>query len=656
MQHRDRTCVTPVSAGVHLLLCRLYDWSTVCWQPAASQITDLPRLARVLQAMASCSRVAEVDPVKDVAGKLPVLQQLGAADWYQVLAGAFSTGRGMFAGCCEMPGVQQLDADQVTELLRVCIQKQLYDEVTGLLTLLAAQLIKAATIEGLLEQLLLVEPSDELIHTQDAAVCWLALLGLPQAAGVPVKAVQQLHDAAFERGLAGMAKALLSALPQQGEAVCAVTGQRLLQGLLAAIEHVQYGGNLLVWPEEPALQALDACSCAQLVLLLLQRLPVVDRDSRSGFHGLGGFPEVPVCEDSVVGQLLQLLRMVLEAQACQHMQADEILDIIKASLGPAWCQFCDRFTTEDIVRALQYSGVVNIRTMLYIASPTGCCCCHQRAAYLALLLLPSQKAAAQINTDQLLEVLYQACPLYPSVCVWEALLQLPAAQQIAPAQVAAVLSKLLSSYCTELGYDPAAGFDVGRVVEALLRLPSGQQLSSSEGRALLMHLLQLRPSRDGLLAVAGQLLQHPAGQQLSGDTLVQLLQVTVWQKDFVALALLCLQHPGAASMTVNEAYLVLELLAGHRRSFNAVYQLLRLPAAQQLSLAQIKPVLWQACRSGDKRVREALRALPAAAAQDDPELQVVAATCVEFAYGLMASHEHHRECGWCTCPGCARLH
>jgi hypothetical protein len=191
----------------------------------------------------------------------------------------------------------------------------------------------------------------------------------------------------------------------------------------------------------------------------------------------------------------------------------------------------------------------------------------------------------------------------------------------------------------------------------LLQHPVGQQLGVGDVIALLVSLVQLRPSHHvstGLIAVAGQLLQHSAGQGLSGDTLAQLLQVTVWQQDFGGFVLLCLQHPGAASMSADCACQLLELFAAHTGSVDAVSQLLLLPAVQQLSLAQLKPFLWQACRSVDQRICQALLSLPAvAAAQDDTEVQVIVTTGRRFAVQQgTSSNERHVEQGWCTCPGC----
>jgi hypothetical protein len=104
--------------------------------------------------------------------------------------------------------------------------------------------------------------------------------------------------------------------------------------------------------------------------------------------------------------------------------------------------------------------------------------------------------------------------------------------------------------------------EVSRVLAGLLQHPVGQQLSVGDTKTLLVALVQ-QPYLEGVFDVVGQLLQQPAGQQLSGDTLAHLMQVTVWQQcNLVPLAMMCLQQPGAASMTADSVYKLLELFAG----------------------------------------------------------------------------------------------
>jgi hypothetical protein len=184
----------------------------------------------------------------------------------------------MPAGCFELPGVQQLDADQVAELLRVCIKIQLLDQVPRLLALPAAQLLPAAAIAGLLQDFLQAVPSYKEANSwgrslaNSYAMCWDGLLGLPPVAEMAVEAVQQLYDAAFELGFAGMAKAIVKAVLQSAEAVRAVCGERFVHGMLAAIRHVRVseGGDLMFWAQEPGLQSLDTGSCVQVLEALLQ--------------------------------------------------------------------------------------------------------------------------------------------------------------------------------------------------------------------------------------------------------------------------------------------------------------------------------------------------------------------------------------------------
>jgi hypothetical protein len=88
-------------------------------------------------------------------------------------------------------------------------------------------------------------------------------------------------------------------------------------------------------------------------------------------------------------------------------------------------------------------------------------------------------------------------------------------------------------------------------------------------------------------------------------------------------------------MTADHAIQLLELFTGHEWSAGAVPQLLKLPAAQHLSLGELKPVLWQACQFGDQQVCRALCGLPiVAAAEDDIEVQVLLANVELFGLNL----------------------
>jgi hypothetical protein len=410
------------------------------------------------------------------------------------------------------------------------------------------------------------------------------------------------------------------------------------------------------------LQDLPASSCAKLAVALLR------------VTELGGGYSDDECDYAVdnevsleFSQVLQLLRAVLQVPACQHMQADDIMSVLKVCLGPAWCTDCMPSCTKLLAEvgsdanpcmhgSSQGDGsavVVEPVDLSRIAESFSNCCCHQHGALMVLLTVRSLPAAAYITLDQLVALLTDACKAFASVCVWRLLMQLPAAQQLVRAQVAAVLSSLFDTCCAKGGQDRTRGFGLGCVVGVLLQHPVGQQLTGEDVVVLCVSLVQ-QPFQKSLLAVVGQLLWHPAGQQLSADTLAHLMQITVWQDDnIVALAFLFLQHSGAVSMTADCGARLLQLLAGHKGSCDAVSQLLCLPAAQQLSLSQIKPVLWQACQFGDRHIFEALCALPAGtAARDDPELQLVLATAALDAVELGPSYCHHRVRIWCTCSAC----
>lgn len=216
---------------------------------------------------------------------IPAVQQLGAADWHQVLTVAVTKGGYFLDGCWQLPTMQQLDAERVGDLLRACAGHQHASSTVGALLMLpGAQLMPAAMIGDLLQHFLQDMPAEApKQHNRPEASNWTSLLGLPHAANMPAQTVQQLYAAALETGLVGLAHALLLALPQQAEAVFAVTGQQLVQGIIAAIKRARKGGDLTSWAQEPGLQSLDAGSCVQLVLELLQLAAVIDT---------GGLPDV----------------------------------------------------------------------------------------------------------------------------------------------------------------------------------------------------------------------------------------------------------------------------------------------------------------------------------------------------------------------------
>jgi hypothetical protein len=151
-----------------------------------------------------------------------------------------------------------------------------------------------------------------------------------------VEAVQQLYDAAFELGFAGMAKAIVKAVLQSAEAVRAVCGERFVHGMLAAIRHVRVseGGDLMFWAQEPGLQSLDTGSCVQVLEALLQ---------------LCGEPhELESAE--LPFQLLDLLQAVFKVPACQDMTSHDVTHVIKACIGPprVSCEKCESFMADVV--------------------------------------------------------------------------------------------------------------------------------------------------------------------------------------------------------------------------------------------------------------------------------------------------------------------
>jgi hypothetical protein len=283
----------------------------------------------------------------------------------------------------------------------------------------------------------------------------------------------------------------------------------LKHGILTALKCVPNGADLGYWCERKLLQSLDSSSCVQLVQALLE------------LSKEGDFTDDPPdnYEDRIWVRgplsMLYLLQFLMEAPACQRMTSHDIIRISKACLGPACCNICVNYLND-------HENHISDLTELYKG-----CCCHPSAALTILPTVVALPAAADVGPCQLQELLYDACLDFLSIGVFKVLMRLPAAQQLTSAEVAAVLSKLLHSHCEHRLSGPYDKF--GALVRETLKLPWVQQLCADDFAAVLGYLVQ-QPTVDGLVAVAGQLLRHPAGQQLSSDTLAHLMQATVWEK------------------------------------------------------------------------------------------------------------------------------
>lgn len=320
-----------------LLLCRLDCWDKVCWQPAAAHIDDVPRLWQVLQDIIDSPQAAPLDPLEQQIAKMPALRQLSSAHCFKLLTHRLDTDQHIPAAFWDLPGVQQLDVQQIRDLLCWCVPQHLSSELSALVQLPACSTVPPALIEELVQHLLQGLPTDQSVpHGGPAAVCCAKLLSLPQAATFPIEVVQQMYDTALDMGLAGMVKTILTALPLQAAAVRVATGEQLIHGIRAAINRIPSGGDLLLWAQEPGLQVLDADGCVQLVLALLHFSGTLDK-TRSALKA-----DISDEADSslVPLQLMQLLQTVLQSDACRHMQTHHISNVVNACLWPDWCKGC----------------------------------------------------------------------------------------------------------------------------------------------------------------------------------------------------------------------------------------------------------------------------------------------------------------------------
>lgn len=386
-----------------LVLCRLCEWSSVCWQPAASQIQDIPRLVRLLQSVLACPQSAGYERLlEDLVEKLPAVQQLGAAEWYTVLSTILS-GVYTFEGMQDLPGIQQLDAQQLEVFLLKCIEKQLWGDAQILLMLPAAQLLPTATVVSMLEQCLRALPSDRPL-SEAMGHFWLCVFGLPQASGISGEELQRLWDVALDTGLLGFAAHLVNGPPQAPQCCLQVTGQRMCRALLAAIKRVPKGGDLMVfgvWLEEDRMSLLDTGSCVLLIIELLQLSAVLggvhkrDSDSFGSWyqHTYEKWAESP----EQAGNLLQLLQAILLAPACQNMQVSDVVNIMQTCLEPTWHRACHDSSIEGIAQQAGLNGLGHASC----AVPVRTAPLQQHAAVLALLAVTASPAAAGVELCQL---------------------------------------------------------------------------------------------------------------------------------------------------------------------------------------------------------------------------------------------------------------
>jgi hypothetical protein len=139
------------------------------------------------------------------------------------------------------------------------------------------------------------------------------------------------------------------------------------------------------------------------------------------------------------------------------MQACDAKNLIMACLHPACkADFIDIF--EGLASEVSLHGLRHI-----VHSCEGRAC-HAHCAPLVLLSVTAMPPAAAITHGQLLELLAEACKAFPSACVWQPLMQLPAAQQLMPADV---LSKVVDGSCAE-DTSRLECLNVGEVIGVLL--------------------------------------------------------------------------------------------------------------------------------------------------------------------------------------------
>lgn len=428
---------------------RIFDWTEIATlDPAAEQISDIPRFVNCLKAPAVIG--CENDLIHDILNQLPAMHLLQSADWFDILQCCMGDAGFMPEGVEKLPAVQQMSSEHLAQLLRLTAEKYPEDLPRLMALPAAAQLPPAAVFDILKLFVQLLNKSEWEVRETVTNSCY-ELLKLPQAKGIPVADVQQLLDAAWAAGLATIAQRILQELPQASGLDVAVSGERLVQRILAACNRCD-AKNVALLGQDPE--------------LLQQRLSVAD------IEGLFiGVLSISASDWVHIGGMNWFLREL-------------------APMLPVYQQI----GTEAVLQ--MFSTCVSVHAGGYVDSVSA---------------LP---AAAQLSADQVLSLL-QLClsKSCASAAVWKCLLGLPGGQQLSHARLEELLSgvcylpggaldvvRLLAKHLAAeaVGEDFLAGQLEAclarrriEAVQALLQHPLAKQLSAQQVGPLLQLAMPL---------------------------------------------------------------------------------------------------------------------------------------------------------------------
>lgn len=418
-------------------------------------------------------------------GDLPVMQQLSAAGWFEVLCSALQSGSGFVPGVLELPVMQDMSSEHIARLSQLCIRQRETEVIQVLLALPGAQALAPEGVAELLLQLL--QPFRGRYEWSFDAGTWAQLLALPSAQQIPVSRLQQVTDTAWDMGLASVVESLQQSIPAAAGLECGLPSEWVVHSIMAACSRGLFeDARKLI--DHPSMVGLGASNLVRLVLKLLGALGKGVQRVQSLQLLLQDLQRLPSWQEVSVQEILQIV------DVCVSLKCDEQLAVLLA------CPAAAEVSTAALLQVLE-----------------DCCMDSTAPVWRELLQLPagqqlSPAALQGLLTDYLARHRADLDSTYGGkgntvAGVVQVLLQHPASQQFTAADVQVCVLEVLSQ-----------GSSL-HVVDLLLQHPAGQQLSAE---ALVDMLYVIAEHRYADAAYARLLLQQPAASQIEPLSMCEL--------------------------------------------------------------------------------------------------------------------------------------
>lgn len=277
----------------------------------------------------------------------------------------------------------------------------------------------------------------------------------------------------------------------------------------------------------------------------------------------------------------------------------------------------------------------------------------------ALMQLPAAQQLGSRDVTQLIQAFVSRCEAAGKPIISEhlrCLLELPAAREVSAEQLLQMLTELSQGFRM---------VSLWNVSQQLRQLPAWQRMTAADLVRILklclgQHLAKYKACSALCAQVSRVLSQHPASGQLSEAGVADLLRDILgrWGTTAAVVQVL-LQHPAAAAIDAGVAGKLLAECIGSSNfedkaeSAAVMSVLLQLPAAQGLSTQQVTALVHQALHHQDTDCCKLLSTHPAAASGGDPELQMLLEVLQPQAFSM--GYPKHSSRQLCGCPHCAEL-